>query len=95
MLIFVSEKIGHYFWRRVYNGISSQSSWVKCGVPQGSILGPVLFLIYINDLPNVTSLLSVLYADDTNMFDFGKDLDNLIDNINSELNNICDWFNAN
>ena len=78
-----------------YNGVSSQSSWVKCGVPQGSILGPLLFLIYINDLPNVISLFSVLYADDTNMFDSGKDLDKLIDNINSELNNICDWLNAN
>ena len=77
-----------------YNGISSQSTWVKCGVPQGSILGPMLFLIYINDLPNVTSLFSVLYADDTKMFDSGKELDILMDNINSELNNICDWLNA-
>ena len=53
------------------------------------------FLISINDLLNVTSLFSLLHADYTNMFDSGKDLDKLIDNINSELNNICDWYNDN
>ena len=56
---------------------------------------PFLFLISINDLLNVTSLFSILHADDTNKFDSGKDLDKLIDNINSELNNICDWYNDN
>ena len=43
----------------------------------------------------MTSLFSVLYADDTNMFDSVKGLDKLIENINSEFNNICDWLNAN
>ena len=48
------------------NGMSSQYSYVKWEFPQGSIHGP-LFSIYINDLPNVTSLFSALYADDTNI----------------------------
>ena len=56
---------------------------------------PFLFLVSINDLLNVTSLFSILHAGDTNMFDSGKDLDKLIDNMNSELNNICDWYNDN
>ena len=80
----------------LYDGVSSELLPVKCGVPQGSILGTLLFLLYVNDLPNAaTNLFSVLYADDTNMFASGKDMNNLVSNLNSTLLTVSDWLKAN
>ena len=69
---------------------------INYGVPQGSILGPLLFLIYVNDMPNVCrNLLFMLFADDTNILYSHSDIMNLMNTVNSELANLSDWFKAN
>ena len=68
---------------------------ISCGVPQGSILGPLLFLIYINDLPNTSDFECVLFADDTNLILSADRKDELIKKCNAELKKISNWFCSN
>ena len=77
----------------VYNGWQSAKFTIKCGIPHGSILGPILFLNYINDITNVFRLL--LFADDTNIFMEHRDIEAHVTRINSELVKLADWFPAN
>ena len=80
----------------VINNVNSETSFISCGVPQGSILGPLLFLLYINDLPNCNLLSDVrMYADDTNLTFASKDPNELFSSLTHDLGNLKQWFDSN
>ena len=79
-----------------YNGVKSHNQFIKCGVPQGSILGPLLLLLYINHLASVCQYtFPILFADDSNLFISGNDADLIMKTLNTELKEIALWLKAN
>ena len=78
------------------NGFNSKKQTMKYGVPQGSVLGPLLFLIYINDLHKAIKFSSVHhFADDTNLLVVGKNLLDIQKQINLDTRSLCKWLKAN
>jgi hypothetical protein len=77
------------------NGAESSMQKIICGVPQGSVIGPLLFLLFINDLPNANECLTLLFADDTTFQLSGVNLDILYEKANFELDKASVWFKAN
>ena len=79
-----------------YNNKYTSFETITCGVPQGSVLGPLLFLIYVNDLNQVSNILDpIMFADDTNFFYSHHQIKTLFETVNCELKNISQWFRAN
>ena len=80
----------------VYDGYESDRGQLNCGVPQGSVLGPLFFLLYVNDMIKACPELElVLFADDTNIFAQDKDPSTLFKQVNLGLNKLSQWFRCN
>jgi len=77
------------------NGHFSDPEKIDISVLQGSILGPILFDVFVNDLPDISTLITYLFADDTQGLMKNKSLSVLIDNVNIELLKCSEWFRAN
>ena len=73
------------------NGQHSTCVNIEAGVPQGSILGPLFFLIYVNDLSDALTLIPKLFADDISLFSVVQNINSTTTDLNSDLSKISDW----
>ena len=70
----------------------SEEGFLHCGVPQGSILGPLLFLLYVNDMPQSLNCELLLYADDSCLISQHKDIKHIENILNQNFSSLCEWF---
>ena len=84
--------LSNRFFRVNLGNCYSDPSNITCGVPQESILGPLLFLIYMNGMPQAVKSNLFLYADDSCLIFQGKDVIEIEKQLNRDFTNICEWF---
>lgn len=95
-LSFLQSYLGHRTQQLRYNGIVSGVQHITCGVPQGSILGPLLFLFYVNDVNRACNEAEILlYADDTALLYAADTLGELQSKVSRSFPKICRWLHAN
>ena len=76
-----------------YNNCKSSLRDIVCGVPQGSILGHLLFLLYVNDITFTSNVLDfIFFADDTTIVYWHKDINSQVNVVNEELKEVSNWF---
>ena len=79
-----------------YDRVKSQPKFINFGIPQGSVLGPLLFIIYTNDLPDcINRATTILFADDTTIYKSSTNLKSLYDSMSQNLTILTDWFRGN
>ena len=89
---YLSNREQYVYYKRTCSSLNK----ITCGVPQGSILGPLLFIIYINDIVHSTKFFNFfLFADDTNALATDQNLNDLINKTNTELISVSNWFKSN
>ena len=71
---------------------TSSPGELSCGVPQGSILGPLIFLLYVNDMPQAVDCDLLLYADDSCLVFGDNNINEIEKQLNKNFNSLCDWF---
>ena len=85
---YLSERI---FLVNIENKLSDFGK-ISCGVPQGSILGPLLFLNYVNDMPQAVTSTLILYEDDSRILYQHKDVEQIEKRLNEDFKKLCNWF---
>ena len=85
---YLSERIFMISIEKQLSGYGRES----CGIPQGSILGSLLFLIYVNDMPQAVNSNLLLYADDSCRMFQHKEIEEIERVLNNDFENICDWL---
>ena len=94
-LMFIESYLSNRWQYVKLNDISSNLERINIGIPQGSILGPLLFLLYINDLPNASNFFVKLFADDIFLSLSSQNFNALKKKVNNEIKKIYTWLTAN